>query len=203
MVNCNDLTTIGGRIKQYRENLNMTQSDLAKKMHIKRELVSMWETGGRDVKTANIIMLAKIFNISCDELLTGVKAEQVDISRSTGLSSKAIEKLISFNNLEFENTDPYHTDEYNLIDVINYLLEHEYFSVFVKHLSQIFRLYKSDPVNMNTVIDADNYKEAEKLIFEFFDKFKVKLVASSDYYQLMIETCKYDLDHIMRDLIEQ
>ena len=203
MVSCNDLTTLGGRIKQYREQLNMTQSDLAKEMHVKRELVSMWETGDRDIKTANIIMLAKIFNISCDELLTGVKAEQVDISRSAGLSSKAIEKLISFNNVVFENIDPYHIDEYNLIDVINYLLEHEYFPVLVNHLSQIYRLYKSDPVNMNTIIDDDNYKEIEKAIFEFFDKYKLKLITNSEYYQHMIDTCKYDLDHIMRDLIEQ
>ena len=202
MVECNGLSKIGERIKRYREQAGLTQSELAKKLHVKRELVTMWETGKRDIKTDNIIMLAETFKVSCDELLTGIKAEQVDINRSTGLSSTAIEKLIGFNNIIIENIDPYHIDEYNLIDVINYLLEHEHFSVFLKHLSQIYRLYKSDIINTNSIINEANYTEMEKSIFEFFDKFKVKLVTNYEYYQHLIDTCKYDLDHIMRALIK-
>ena len=108
MIECNSLEDIGKRIKHYRTSKGMEQNELAKKLRVKRELVSMWENGKRDIKTSNIVMLANIFEISCDELLTGTKPEHVEFRLSTGLSSQAIEKLISINSLVIENIDPYH-----------------------------------------------------------------------------------------------
>ena len=205
MIECNSLEDIGKRIKHYRTSKGMEQNELAKKLRVKRELVSMWENGKRDIKTSNIVMLANIFEISCDELLTGTKPEHVDFRLSTGLSSQAIEKLISINSLVIENIDPYHIDEYNLIDVVNYIIGHQHFITFVKHLSEIYRMCRSNAITVasSNVINDDNYEEMQRAFYNFIDKFKVKLVSYQDFYGNAIGNCKYDLDYIMRDLLNE
>lgn len=194
MIECNSLEDIGKRIKHYRTSKGMEQNELAKKLRVKRELVSMWENGKRDIKTSNIVMLANIFEISCDELLTGTKPEHVDFRLSTGLSSQAIEKLISINSLVIENIDPYHIDEYNLIDVVNYIIGHQHFITFVKHLSEIYRMCRSNAITVasSNVINDDNYEEMQRAFYNFIDKFKVKLVSYQDFYGNAIGNCKYD-----------
>lgn len=91
--NGTDIKSIGERIRKLREKNGLTQSDLAKKLNVKRETVAQWETGARDLKTGYIIDLADCLNVSCDEILRGVKSENINIYRVLGLNDEAIEKL--------------------------------------------------------------------------------------------------------------
>ena len=96
-MNCNktDLASIGKRIKTARENCNMKQEDLAKKLYCKRELISYYENGNRYIKTDTLINLSKILNVSVDYLLGLVPEPTTDptlkeVCKFTGLSEKTI-----------------------------------------------------------------------------------------------------------------
>ncbi len=59
----------GKKIAQCRKELGMSQEALAAEMGISRQAVSRWETGEALPDTAKIILLARLFNVSCDYLL--------------------------------------------------------------------------------------------------------------------------------------
>lgn len=88
---------IGARIKLLRDNAEMKQEDLAKVVSLSnRESIAMWETGKREVKTEYVVKLADHFNVSCDYILRGVEAENIDVHRQLGLSEQVIETLKTY-----------------------------------------------------------------------------------------------------------
>ena len=62
-------------IKKLRKKNNMSQEELAEKLGVSRQSVSLWETGQTQPTIDNIIALAKIFNTSTDEILGNTSAE--------------------------------------------------------------------------------------------------------------------------------
>ena len=56
------------RIKKLRESLKLTQEDLAKKLHIGRTTVSMWESGDAMPRADQLPELAKVLNCSIEDL---------------------------------------------------------------------------------------------------------------------------------------
>lgn len=108
-MNCNktDLALIGKRIKKARENCNMKQEDLAEKLYCKRELISYYENGNRDIKTYALINLSKILNVSVDYLLGLVPEPTTDLTLKevcefTGLSEKTITMFKELKKLDTE-----------------------------------------------------------------------------------------------------
>ncbi|MFP4478080.1 MAG: helix-turn-helix domain-containing protein [Candidatus Izemoplasmatales bacterium] len=61
--------TIGQKIKSLRVENNMTQDDLGNKLFVTRNAISKWETNKGKPSIDNIESLAKIFNVSIDELM--------------------------------------------------------------------------------------------------------------------------------------
>ena len=57
------------RIKNLREQTNLTQADLAKKLNITRSAVNAWELGLSAPSTAFVVELAKLFSVTTDYLL--------------------------------------------------------------------------------------------------------------------------------------
>ena len=82
--------TIGSRIEKLRKKIGLTQADLAKKVDVKRETVVQWESNTRDLKTAATVKLADVLGVTCDFVLRGVEAENVDVHKDLNLSDKAI-----------------------------------------------------------------------------------------------------------------
>lgn len=110
-----DLKSIGERIKKARKSLNMTQDELAAKLYCKREVVSYYESGSRDIKTDTLVKLSKILNVSVDYLLGISKVSTTDtklkeICEYTGLSENAVKNLRS-------------EDGKYQIEYVNYLIE--------------------------------------------------------------------------------
>ena len=58
-----------GRIRKYRELLNISQEYVAKYLNINRSSLSQLETGNRKLTADEAIKLSKLFGISTDELL--------------------------------------------------------------------------------------------------------------------------------------
>lgn len=62
-------SNFGINVKFLRENSEMTQQQLADKLHYTRDGISKWETQGRRPDHEALRELAKLFNIHIDELL--------------------------------------------------------------------------------------------------------------------------------------
>ena len=57
------------RLKDLREDKDLTQENLAKKLNMKREQYRRYETGINEIKASHIIMFAKFYNVSADYIL--------------------------------------------------------------------------------------------------------------------------------------
>ena len=60
---------ISSKISMLRKSHNMTQQELADKLHISNKVVSKWELGVSEPDLSTLVNLAEIFNISIGELL--------------------------------------------------------------------------------------------------------------------------------------
>lgn len=60
---------LGNRIKEMRIKYNLTQEDLANKLHITRQTISKWESNKSIPDIMSVKELCQIFNISIDEFL--------------------------------------------------------------------------------------------------------------------------------------
>lgn len=89
---------VGLRIAQLREARGLSQKQLSDELEkvglkVRRETVTQWEAGTRDLKTEYTVKLADFFGVTCDEILRGIKSENLSIAKETGLSNGAITKL--------------------------------------------------------------------------------------------------------------
>lgn len=66
----------GKKIALCRKELGMSQEALAVEMGISRQAVSRWETGEALPDTGKIILLSRLFGVSCDYLLLDEVAEK-------------------------------------------------------------------------------------------------------------------------------
>lgn len=95
---------IGLRISKLRESLKLSQGQLALELEkiglkVRRETVTQWENGTRDLKTEYTIRLAELFGVSCDYILRGIDAENISVAEETGLSNEAITQIKTFSNM--------------------------------------------------------------------------------------------------------
>lgn len=60
---------LSDNIRNYRKSNNMSQDELAEKLGVSRQSVSLWENGQTQPTVDNIIAMTKIFNVSFDMLL--------------------------------------------------------------------------------------------------------------------------------------
>lgn len=85
--------SIGARVAERRNEMGLKQRELADMLSVKRETVNQWENGIRQIKGEDIARLADALGTTTDYILRGIKTENLDISRETGLSDRAIEIL--------------------------------------------------------------------------------------------------------------
>ena len=64
---------MGEVLKQHREQCRMTQEFVAEAVGVSRQAVSKWENGTSDPSTSNLIAIAKLFDLSAEELLHEVQ----------------------------------------------------------------------------------------------------------------------------------
>ena len=60
-------------MKQHREECKMTQEFVAEAIGVSRQAVSKWENGTSDPSTSNLIAIAKLFELSAEDLLHEVQ----------------------------------------------------------------------------------------------------------------------------------
>lgn len=65
--------TIGEKIKLLRTEKGITQETLAENLNVSRSAIAKWETNSGVPEVSNLKIIAKLFNISVDELLDETK----------------------------------------------------------------------------------------------------------------------------------
>ena len=64
------------RLYQYRKKNNLSQEELAAKIGVSRQAVSKWERAEASPDTDNLILLAKLYGVTLDDLLQGKSEPQ-------------------------------------------------------------------------------------------------------------------------------
>ena len=65
-------------LRAHRTRCKMTQEFVAEALGVSRQAVSKWENGTSDPSTANLVALAKLYNVSPEELLQSATGEASD-----------------------------------------------------------------------------------------------------------------------------
>ncbi|MBQ3492524.1 MAG: helix-turn-helix transcriptional regulator [Clostridia bacterium] len=84
------------KIKEFREELGLTQNELAKKINNVQRNVSNWENGTSEPDCETIVKLSEIFNVSIDELFgkeffanpTGIEHNILSLCKNLNESQK-------------------------------------------------------------------------------------------------------------------
>lgn len=64
---------IGGRLREWRLSMKLSQEDVAARMTVKRQTVSKWEKGGSMPTADQWYALGRLFGASLDYLVYGIR----------------------------------------------------------------------------------------------------------------------------------
>ncbi|WP_161000707.1 helix-turn-helix transcriptional regulator [Furfurilactobacillus milii] len=62
---------IGKQIQSHRQQLRLTQDELAERLYVSRQTISNWENGRHYPDIENLLLLSNLFDTSLDELVKG------------------------------------------------------------------------------------------------------------------------------------
>jgi Predicted transcriptional regulators len=163
-----DRVTIGKRIKELRESKSMTQEELSKVLNCARNTLTSYETGERGINCEVLVLLSEYFGVSCDYLLRGIDAENLDVQKATGLSNKAI-------------------------GILNDAKEHGFFSE-AKELSEYFSFLRDDnPVGrfLSTLIESQCFGD----VIHDYIEYETNLEKCNSLHRLNEAKCKSSLTY--------
>ena len=92
---------LGEKIKLYRESKDMTQVEIAEALGVKPATISKYESGTLEPNIESLKRLAKIFNVSVDEL---IKEDDFDISKINILEVLREQKNMKLKGNLYHNT---------------------------------------------------------------------------------------------------
>lgn len=178
------------RISELRIEKQITLDELEKKTGIPKNTISSWIKGTYKPNIQGIIAIAKALNVSVDYLVGNTNVKPLNptlqgISKYTGLSEKAINKLLPLNS------------ENNLnwgMDLINLFIESENFGVLLFYLLQYATYenqnidYSCYTVNTKDIAFAkiqDTIAVISKELCSIFEKTIKKTGDTRVYYSLL------------------
>lgn len=111
---------IANRLLQYRKKNNLSQEELAGKIGVSRQAVSKWERAEASPDTDNLILLAKLYGVTLDELLQGktepeaVKKEEENTQTDNSEENTNYHKV---DNVSFKNGIHVHSKDGDRVDI--------------------------------------------------------------------------------------
>jgi transcriptional regulator with XRE-family HTH domain len=85
---------LGKEIQRYRTQANMTQADLAEKLHVSRSTISNWEIGRNYPDIQSILSLSSVLNIPLETLLREDNDVVGKIANDTRIRKKQTKKIL-------------------------------------------------------------------------------------------------------------
>ena len=106
-----DNTTIGGRIKKRRNNLGLSQEDLAEKLFTSKQMISSYENNKTELKVQIVKELAVALDITTSFLINGTVAVEYE--------EETAELVSLFNSLHKEEIRKIAIEQIRLLTQIN------------------------------------------------------------------------------------
>lgn len=167
---------IGNRIKQFREEKNLTQKDIAKILEVEPGTISKYESNLIEPNIRSLIKLSDTFQISVDELL---KDEEVyfDLNEIDILATLQEQKEINLDGNLYHNTQIVFA--YNSTHIEgNKLSKHQTKNIFetntipyegtsLIHINDIFKIYNHFKL-FNYMLDYAGEILTDKMIVEYY-----------------------------------
>lgn len=89
-----DIIETGKRLAKLRRNANLTQMEVAERLGISFQAVSYWERGKTMPDISNLVNIAKIYNVSIDEIAGDEEqADAIEIFLSDKKSNSILQIL--------------------------------------------------------------------------------------------------------------
>lgn len=88
-----DKESIGGRVEALRQKRGWSAEKLAEMLNTTRSSINMKERGERPFSLDEACNICGLFDLTLDELVSGVKTENIQIHKALGLDDKAIGNL--------------------------------------------------------------------------------------------------------------
>lgn len=108
------------RIKELRNELNLSQQELAKAIHTSQRNISRWENGENEPTSSFLIVLANFFQCSIDYLVErSDDFGNVSIPSGAGERLTQEEKAMLSNYRKLNKTNRMHADAYILVRLEN------------------------------------------------------------------------------------
>ena len=70
------MITVGDKIREYRKMRNMTQAELAERVHVMQNTISSWESGRTEPRMGMIEVLAEVLNCRKSDLIGEVSVHE-------------------------------------------------------------------------------------------------------------------------------
>ncbi len=96
------------KLKELRQKLNLSQSEVAKKLGMPQTTFYYYEAGRNDPSIETLIKIADFFNVSIDELV-GRETEVINLKFLDDNEAYLIKKILKMNQLELAKTRAYVT----------------------------------------------------------------------------------------------
>lgn len=182
---------ISKRIRELRQEKEITVTELASAMGKSEGAVRMWETGKSKPDIDTIINLTKFFNVSSDFLL-GIsdtrKAENEKIIQEIGLSEYAIEQLKNFNTPSHEYKIG---DNLKISDPLSAIIESKHFTAFL--VTFTMTTFPMTPVSGYTNPKTGKIRtkdEAANLFVEIYENEKARAMVHTQLDRLIDDVRK-------------
>ncbi|WP_318531087.1 DUF3955 domain-containing protein [Lapidilactobacillus wuchangensis] len=85
----------GNQIKQLRTTHQLTQADLATRLHVSRQTISSWETNRNLPDLPMVVLIAQTFQLSLDQLILGDVTMKQKLMRDGSQIRRARLRIIS------------------------------------------------------------------------------------------------------------
>lgn len=170
---------IGEKIRKLRENLGISQAELAKKLNFSRVTVTQLELGQRGLDAIELVKIAKTFNINPSYLLQ--EEEPVATKEKSGFANKKIK----FNKDKLRNTILYLLEKCGgkpnigetVIYKLLYFIDFDSYEIFEKPVTGMnYVKYQYGPIPYA--------KEYNIVISEMIETNKLKIIAQ-EYHGMM------------------
>lgn len=83
------------KLQNKRKEMDLTQEEVAEKIHVSRQTISNWETGRTLPDITSLVLISDIYNISLDKLIK----EDEKVIKKLSLDTKEAENWFAFSNL--------------------------------------------------------------------------------------------------------
>lgn len=149
------------RLVELREAQNITQQELADKLQITRQSLSLYEKAERTINIELLARIADFFNVSTDYLMgrTEISTMNKDIQNAckvTGLSEEAIVNLKEIQKTKFNDS----FEDLKRSDIINTCISHPMFKALIDSIVEMIRISDAYKISFITN-DSDIQSEIE------------------------------------------